>query len=52
MTLFGLRFDMVAFLWLFMESFWVCSGPFGITWRGSIRRFSSAFDTLVTVSEQ
>ena len=34
--LFGLRFDMVAFWWLFMELFWVCSGSFGIVWSGSI----------------
>ena len=34
--LFGLRYDMVDFWWLFMELFWVCSGPFGIVWRGSI----------------
>ena len=34
--LFGLRFHMAAFWWLFMELFWLCSGPFRIVWSVSI----------------
>ena len=34
--IFGVRFDIIAFWWFLMELFWVCSGPFGIVWSGSI----------------